>query len=411
MSLLVKIALGLCLSAPSMVVFAQTTTCGVPVCSIQETLTQLRAMNADQRGMFAINLKGTHKDSMDQKVLENLYNVGLEMKALSIEFKDEDWILRAASDLVNTAVYNLARTGEVNGQRLARFYGELSTQSFRYNLITHWQAKLSAIEESSVIEELIVFADSARNQSTQLGDEDWVPRAATAFISEATIKLTSLDPAHEGLYNVEVHGAALYVRGLAFDRVAVLDSSSSKNLVIALINTRLKIIVHTFAQAEILGNSISGLSLSNGEMATKFTMTLDRQSGNVSGSLESTKNGVVEFSGTQLASTRSVFAGAVSRVLTQKDVIGTLNGELAGVKGKLTIASFKESVYSATFVSDTGSIVLNFQGKFFPKKGVLGLTSSDKIKLTLSWRNEAWSGFSFSTTTGTASKATFSAVN
>jgi hypothetical protein len=88
----------------------------------------------------------------------------------------------------------------------------------------------------------------------KVGDEAWVSRAATALIAEATVKPTNLDLAHEGLYNIEVDGAARYTDTLAFDRIAVLDSSSSQNLVVALINTRLRVIVHSFLQAELMGN-------------------------------------------------------------------------------------------------------------------------------------------------------------
>src|SRR5690606_3417783 len=135
-----------------------------------------------------------------------------------------------------------------------------------------------------------------------------------------------------------------------------------------------------------------------------------RQTGEVDGMLESTRHGVTEFSGTQLVSTRSVFAGTPSQEVTVKDILGTMTGELGGVKGKLTIKSFKENVFSATFTSKNGSILINFQGKFYAKKGVLSFTSADKIKLTMSLRDNQWSGLSFSTTSGTHSKATFSTI-
>lgn len=412
MSLLVRLTLGFSLLSPAMVLannidYAQ---CGVPVCDIQETMTSLRAMTGDKRGMYALNLKNTHKDATDLVVLENLRAAGLEIKKLFAELNDEAWVRNAASDLVNTAIFNLAKFSEIDGERLGRLYTELNNQTFRYNMLSHWQGVLSKQEDSKAIEQLIMFADTARAHSVKVGDEDWVPRAASVFISEATVKLTNLDPAHEGLYNVDVHSSLKYIDALNFDRVAVLDSSSSKNLVIALINTRLRVIVHSFSQAEIMGNTVTGLSLSTGEIATKFTMTLNRQTGEVVGTLESTTNGASTFSGNQLVSSRSVFAGELPVPLTDKDVLGTMSGVLGGVKGKLTVSSFKENVYSATFASDTGSIFLNFQGKFFPKKGVLGLTSGEKLKLTISLRNKSWSGFSFSTTTGTHSKATFSTI-
>ncbi len=390
-------------------------TCGVPVCGLTDTMTALRGLNGDQRGMYALNMKSKYKDATDKNVLENLYNAGKAMKTLFAELKDEDWVQRAAADLVNTAVFNLAKFGDVNGKKMIGYYKEFGTQTFRYNLIAHWQSTLVKIEDVSVLNELVVFASGARDHSISINDEEWVPRAASALISEITMKLTNLDPAHEGLYSVALDEASLATGVLPFDRIAVLDSSSSKNLVVSFINTRLRVIVYTYSNAEIAGNKVSGLYLSNGEMANRFSFELNRMTGEVSGVVESIIHDRLVFAGKQLFSTRSVFAGKAPRELTQKDILGTFNGELAGVKGKLTIRSFRENVYSAVFTSATGSLIINFQGKFFPKNGVISLTSGDKIKLTLSLRETAngaaWVGASFSTTTGTHSNASFAPLN
>ena len=403
-------------------VFAQTTpvdagiaTCGVPVCVVAEQIAALKNMNSDQRGMFAINLKAKFKDSTDQKVLENLHTFSLELISLTKDLKDEDWVLRAAIDLTNTIITNLAKFSEVNGEKLVSFYSQFGTQTSRYNLISYWQTQLVKIENVAVLNELVIFAEGARNHSASINDEEWVPRAATSLISEITIKLTNLDPAHEGLYNVTLTDAGQSVGILPFDKIAVLDSSSSKNLVVSFINSKLKVIVYTFNNAEINGNKVSGLFLSSGEMANRFNFELNRRTGEISGLIESTKHDKIEFTGTQLFSTRSVFAGKSPIEVSAKDIVGTLKGELAGVKGTLTIRSFRENVYSAIFTSSTGSIVLNFQGKFFAKNAVISLTSSDKVKLTLSLRetedgSAAWTGASFSTTTGTYSKAFFNTL-
>ena len=235
----------------------------------------------------------------------------------------------------------------------------------------------------------------------------------SSFISEITIKLTNLDPAHEGLYNVTLTDASQAVGVLPFDRIAVLDSSSAKNLVVSFINSKLKVTVYSYTNAEINGNKVSGLFLSHGDMANRFSFELNRKTGEVVGSIESTQHDKIDFAGTQLFSTRSVFAGKSPKEVTAKDILGSMKGELAGVKGTLTIRSFRENVYSATFAADTGSLVINFQGKFFSKNAVLSLTSNDKIKLTLSLRNNeagtaVWQGASFSVTNGTTSKASFS---
>ncbi|MBY0516602.1 MAG: hypothetical protein K2P81_06835 [Bacteriovoracaceae bacterium] len=393
---------------------AKAQTCDVPVCDIAAQITDLKAKNGDQRGMYAINLKAQYKDSQDVAVLENLRALGLEMKSLFINLKDEDWVVRAASDLVNTVVLNLAKYSSVNGSELVKYYRELDGQASRYALILYWQNQLVNIENVSELNSLINFASGARERSTEVNDEDWVSRAATSLITEITIKLTALDPAHEGLYNVKMTEASRALGTLDFDKMAVLDSSSNKNLMIVLINSRLRVTVYSFSNAEIKGNEVTGLFLSNGQISQKISFVLDRNSGSVSGTIESTKSDVIEFNGTQAFSTRTVFAGRSSREVTEADVLGKLNGEIAGIKGVLAIKSFLPNVYSATFTSENGSIVMSFQGKFFPKSGVISLTSGEKIKLVISLREkngeEMWSGYSFSTINGSMSQSSFKPI-
>jgi hypothetical protein len=385
--------------------------CDVAICDIPAKMTELRAKNGDQRGMYAINLKAQYKDATETAVLLNLQEAGMAMKQLFAELKDEDWVVRAASDLVNHVVLSLAKYSEINGEALAGYYRALDGQTSRYALITHWQSQLTNIEVASELNELVVFAANARERSTEVGDEDWVGRAATTLITDITIKLTSLDPVHEGVYDVAMTDASLALGTLAFDKMAVLDSSSSKNLVVVFINSKLRVTAHSFTNAEIKGNEVTGLVLSNGDISKRVSFTINRTTGAVSGAIESTKTDTIEFSGTQAFSTRQVFAGKTPRAITQNDVLGTLNGQLAGINGKLAIKSFLTNIYSATFTSDNGSIVMSFQGKFYPKSGVLSLTSAEKLKLVVSLREkngvEAWSGFSFSTVTGKVIPATF----
>ena len=178
--------------------------CDVAICDIPAQMTELRAKNGDQRGMYAINLKAQYKDATDTAVLLNLKEAGTAMRQLFAELKDEDWVVRAASDLVNHVVLSLAKYSEINGEALTGYYRALDGQTSRYALITHWQSQLANIEAAAQLNELVVFAANARERSTEVGDEDWVGRAATTLITEITLKLTSLDPVHEGVYDLSL---------------------------------------------------------------------------------------------------------------------------------------------------------------------------------------------------------------
>jgi hypothetical protein len=389
---------------------ASELTCNVPVCDITAEIETLRSQDHNARGMFGIKLMDTYKSSKDIAVLNNVYETALELKALTIEMNDEGWVLRSATDLINSVLISIAKYSPVDATKFIALFKELENQNARYQMISHWYSQLESIETASTLNALIEFAQAAKNISIALEDESWVARSAAEFISDATIKLLALDPTHEGLYEVKVSKQAIEDGAFPFNRVAVLDSSSDDNLVVAFINTKHRHVVYSYRNATILGNIVKGTFLSNGDQANSFEFTLDRKTGHISGEIKTTFS-QISFSGEQLFSTREVFAGEAAFELTANDVIGEMEGSLAGIPGKISIKSFSPNVYSATFLSKSGSIVLHFQGKFFPKTGVLSFTSNNEIKLTLSLRNTAsgpkWNGASFSTITGSVVKANF----
>lgn len=412
---IVGVAAVLTLSMPftTTLVQASELTCNVPVCDITAEIETLRTQDHNARGMFGIKLMDTYKNSKDITVLKNVYDTAIELKALTIEMNDEGWVLRSATDLINAVVLSIAKYSPVDAQNFIALFKELEDQNARYQMISHWYSQLENIETASTLNALIEFAQVAKDISVTLEDESWVARSVAEFISDATIKLIALDPAHEGLYEVKVSKQAIEDGAFPFNRVAVLDSSSDDNLVVAFINTKHRHVVYSYRNATISGNIVKGTFLSNGDQANSFEFTLNRANGSISGEIKTTFS-EIPFSGEQLFSTREVFAGEAAYELTANDVIGEMKGTLAGITGKISIKTFSPNVYSATFVSKSGSIVLHFQGKFFPKTGVLSLTSNNEIKLTLSLRKTVtgpkWSGASFSITTGTVAKASFSTI-
>ena len=407
----IKASLLFVLLTPVSFVFAQDQSCDVPVCDIQAQMLQLRNADHNARGMFGINLMEKYKDSQDVNILNNLYRVGKQLKSLNEELGDEGWVKRAATDLINAVVLGLAKYSQVNADQFTSFYKQLEDQNARFAMVSHWTSELENIENVKTFEALIVFADNASEVSVALGDDDWVARAANELVSEATIKLIALDPTHEGLYAVRVSETSLNNGAFSFDRVAVLDSSSEDNLVVVFINTKLRHTVYSYSHTTIKGNTVKGTFLSNADLANSFSFELDRSTGGIQGSITTTSE-VVEFKGEQIYSTNEVFRGESPLELEYDDILGQMQGKMAGISGTLSVRSFRPGIYSASFISDSGSIVLHFQGKFFPQNGVLSLTYGNEVKLTLALREVngeiAWYGSSFSTTTATVSAAKFS---
>jgi len=385
--------------------------CGVPVCNLTESIDELKKVDHNARGSYAIMMMEKYGKSEDAKILENLYTASTAMTPVYHELGDTDWVLRSIYDLKDAVVLSLSKSGEADAKKLSALYAELSDQNQRFGMLSFWGSKVDSIETVGALEELVTFGTNAREISTELGDDAWVGRAAGDLISKITVKLTALDPAHEGLYNVTIDESILPEDFFGFDKVTVLESSSDKNLVVTFINSKYRRTVFSFTHAEIAGNTVRGKVLSNTQVANTFEFTLDRTNRTIVGNIETTASEVINFEGKQEVSTNEVFRGQTPYELTEKDILGALEGELAGVKGKLMIKTFKKNVYSATFRSNNGILLIHFQGKFFPKTGVLSLTNGESLKLSLSLRGteeEAmWTGFAFNTKNGTATKASF----
>jgi hypothetical protein len=395
-------------------VFAEevaTSTCEIVVCDL--TIKREELLNADQnvRGSYGIKLMNKYEGTKDIAILKNLVEIGNMLKDLAIELDDDDWVKRSGPDLINSVLLSLGKYSEIESNNLSHIYKSLEDQNARNLMIEYWSSKLSKIEDLNKLEALIVFGQAANTISLENGDDSWVARATDEFVSKATIKLIALDPMHEGLYDVEIT-AATTDAFFAFNKVVVLDSSSTKNLMVVFINTKFRRVVYSYSNAVIEGSKMKGKFLSaDGLKDNVFEMALNRATGEVTGSIETTTD-QFSFTGSQAFTTRDIFAGSTPSVLSNTDVIGTMTGSLAGMKGKLTIKSFQPGIYSATFKSTNGYILMNFKGKFFAKNGVLSLTSNNKIKLTLAYRTDdkgvaAWRGASFSTITGTSQTAVF----
>lgn len=386
-----------------------TDVCGVPVCQIDVTMEALAELDENQRYNYTNGLVRAYKDSTELNVLNNLVEAAAEFKTLSQEAGDADWVIREASTLLNNSVFNLAKYSDIDAANLLRLFAQLDNQTKRYEVITYWSARLSEVENLNDLSELVLFAKNAAPISTSAGDEAWVVRAINALASDITIKLTNLDPAHEGVYSVTIDSAP--ARQFGFDKVVVLDSTSEDNLVVRFINSAYNRVAFEYSNATLVGGTITAKRISNGSLSSEMTLNYDRTTGAVTGSIQTTLAPQITFSGSQTFSASSVFRGDVATEMDEDSVIGTLRGSILGIPGTLSVQSFLPGVYSVNFSADNGFIVLDFVGKFFKKNGVLAVTSQNKVKLLLAQRvvdgKVMWVGNTFSITNGGVTSAEF----
>lgn len=384
--------------------------CGVPVCDMDATLEALAPLTENQRYNYASELIEKNSDTKSIEVLENLVHLSKRLKALSIEKGDADWVIRTISTLGNNAILNLTKYSEIKADSLIELYKQLDTASKRYEVISFYQAQIANMESLTELSELVKFAKLAQSHSIYLEDESWIPRSAAQLASDATVRLVAIDPGHEGIYTI--NALRTDSRILDVDKIVILDSSSDKNLVVNFINTKHNRIVFSYSEAVIVGDQITGKITTSNTMSSQFELNLNRLSGDVSGKIITTGAGSVTFSANRTFSVNEIYEGVNPEgMLSDKDILGTMNGQIMGIEGSLSIHTFSPNVYTASFVSNRGEIKIDFVGKFFPKKGVIALTHKNKIKLVLSLRKKGderkWQGASFTITNGKVSKASF----
>jgi hypothetical protein len=384
--------------------------CGVPVCDISATVEALTSLNEDRRYNYVNKMLRTYGDSSELEILKNLLATSKETKAISVAQEDADWVIRESNSLTNAMIMGLAKHSEIDATELSLYFTQITSAQKRYEIIEFWSKKVDSIESIEDLSALVTFSQSAKAHSIMLGDEAWIPRAAGSLVSKITIKLTALDPAHEGIYSVDSMITGVTQGILPFDKIAVLDSSAEESLVVIFYNSQYRRASFTFSDVALAGNILSGKSISSSQTSKEFSFELDRETGAISGML-STTDSTISFSGTQTFSTRSVFAGQTPIILTENDAIGTFNGNVGSMKVSLTVKSFLPGVYSATLRNESGSVKKDYKGKFYPKNGVLSLTNNSTMKLIVSLREidgeMVWSGYSYSVKRPTAVEATF----
>jgi len=384
--------------------------CGVPVCNVSETIEGLTALNEDQRYNYINKMVNKYSDSENLEVLNNLLDTAKKAKDISVSSEDADWVVRESSTLANAMVIGLAKYSEVEAKVLSGFYKQITSDLKRFEIIEFWSKKVNTVEDVKKLNELVLFAQNAKAHSEQLGDEAWIPRGASALMSKITIKLTMLDPIHEGLYSVDSIMTGETQGILPFDKVAVLDSSAQENLVVIFYNSKFKRASFIFNGVALAGNILSSKSISNTQTSKEFSFELNRTTGAIKGVLTTTDT-TINFSGKQTFSTNTVFSGQTPSVLTEEDAIGQFEGKIGSRAMKLTVKSFLPGVYSATLRDETGAVKKDFKGKFFPKNGVLTLTHNSNLKLIISLRmvdgKAVWTGVSYSVKRPTAIKAVF----
>ena len=350
-------------------------TCGLPVCSIDTTVSALKNIDSNSRYKYTNKLVVKYKDEKEVKILNNLLEIGLEIKSISLAMNDPDWILREVSALANNAIFNLAKFTPLKAVKIMELFKKLDSATKRFGIISYYQNDLRNIESIEKLEQLVAFAQQAKDYTIRIKDEGWITRSASSLASSIKIKLVALDPIYEGVYDIIISDNKNFF--LPFDKIVIFDSNTDNNLIVNFINTKYNTVVFSYSHSIIIGNKIVRNIVSSENLSYKFDLSFSRTTGYIS----TARFEKISFKGAKQFSLKSIFEGTVpyNLSLSLSDVIEQMSGEVLGVEGELSIQSFSPEVYSATFVASDNSFIVNFQGVFYPENGVLVLTHKNEI--------------------------------
>lgn len=378
--------------------------CDLPVCDIPGTIAKLESGTAGERFQFIGNLRTKYRRSEVPAELENLRAFALEARDLSTRLNDEDWLIRESVMLIDQAVIGLIkfRKPPVAKHMIASFK-ELSTEGSRFEAIKHWTEKVSQIEVTSELREIITFAEEAKNHSTAMQDADWIPREAERLMTLASTQLAILDPYHEGIFQITLSCPSINNSSckqnypdLATMTILEAGQRSGYGLVTSFIMPSPVEPAYLFGDSQFNGGNgrmygFSKVSTPTFPRPAEFKLQLDRDSGAIRGVLiDSRSNGFVRFEGKPIRRVKELIdqTSGSTVTVTQGDLVGTYETKIGHRTGRLVIKETGDLNLIASFLPQPQGDPLDFKtGTFVKSQGVLSLvafgTKMDFLKAIL----------------------------
>jgi len=240
------------------------------------------------------------------------------------------------------------------------------------------------------MDEMVKFAEFAKNYSRQIGDEYYLYQAGVAIVRKMTLAAMKLRPGHEGVYTISFDNEEAN-KELKIDSVVVMESNDRDALVVNFVASNSRVIKVSFKQAGLLGNTFfSNEDVYNNDnnpqiQSPYFKMQLDRETKTVSGYFSSARYGKATFSGKLVKSNISVYSQDNVEGVTIEQLVGRHAVKVGNYDMTLTIGKRADdrTVYEAALVSDNALISFS-KVSIDSSKGIVSLVdSNNQRKLTL----------------------------
>ena len=366
------------------------TTSGVIFCDTQIT-EGLKNVGLNARGEFVMYLKEVVKTNNNENFITNLYQQ-LQILVPIYEKLDtcEEWSCKDMKNFFGDVSVSYIKIAPVSSDFYIQVFKNQATGGGRYNILTVLSAKADTITKLSEMDEMITFAEFAKNLCRSVKDEFWITNVGIDIIRKMTVAAIHLRPGHEGIYAVKFDDQTV-TNNLKIDRVVVMEANDRDSLIVNFVSSDSRIIKVSFTQAGLLGNTFfSNIDVYNNDnnqeiQSPVFKMELDRATGAIKGFLGSARYGKSSFSGTLIKSNVSVFTETTIPDLTLDQVVGSFNVTVGSFDMVLTIGkrTADKTIYEAALVNDNALISFS-KVTLDSAKGILSIVDSkNERKLTL----------------------------
>lgn len=351
----------------------------------------LKSVSLDARGEFVYYLKDVLNKNETEKTIVNLYT---ELQVLVPIYEKLDgcseWSCRDLKLFLGNVSIRYVKVSPINSDLYIQLYKGQAVQSGRYGLLSTVSEKSDTATKVAEMDEMVKFAEFAKNYSRQIGDEYYLYQAGVAIVRKMTLAAMKLRPGHEGVYTISFDNEEAN-KELKIDSVVVMESNDRDALVVNFVASNSRVIKVSFKQAGLLGNTFfSNEDVYNNDnnpqiQSPYFKMQLDRESKTVSGYFSSARYGKATFSGKLVKSNLSVYSQDNVEGVTLEQLVGRHSVKVGNYDMTLTIGKRAEdrTVYEAALVSDNALISFS-KVSIDSSKGIVSLVdSNNQRKLTL----------------------------
>ncbi|WP_372654680.1 hypothetical protein [Halobacteriovorax sp.] len=362
-------------------------TTGLLLCQ-DDLESRIRSMSLNARGELVYFLK----DKMEGLSNEAIINLYTEFKKLVPVYEELDgcdkWSCRDAKEFLGDVSIEYIKITPVDSDFLIELFKEQPVQSARYGFLSTMHNLSKKYETISEINEVVTFAEFAKEHVRTVGDEYYLYESAVNLVDSMTKKVMLLEPKYEGVYSVTFVDPELNEQ-IKIDRISVMDSNSNSGLVITMNNSGARLEKFAFYQAGILGNTLFSnedvYSNQQNFSGTAVKFDLDPESGSISGVFFSERFGTAEFTGSQIVGTRQVSEGTDKLDLNTEDFIGKYDLKVGDIDLTLKVLKRRSDSPKIEGALYNRNVLMNFSKvKYNAGRGVLELVDSkNKRKLVL----------------------------